>query len=178
MSMKWDTRFLGLAAHISAWSKDPSSQVGAVITDHNRIVSLGYNGFAAGVEDRESRLADRNCKLNLTIHAEENAMIFAKRDLRGCTVFVTHPPCPRCASKLIQEEIKRIVYINPSNDFLSRWADDLELSQEMYREAGVEVTGYAVEKINVEDAKITVAPGGFFREVLGRLLRAIDGNAK
>ncbi|MEJ1337857.1 MAG: dCMP deaminase family protein, partial [Candidatus Sedimenticola sp. (ex Thyasira tokunagai)] len=119
MSMKWDTRFLGLAAHISAWSKDPSSQVGAVITDHNRIVSLGYNGFAAGVEDRESRLADRNCKLNLTIHAEENAMIFAKRDLRGCTVFVTHPPCPRCASKLIQEEIKRIVYINPSNDFLS-----------------------------------------------------------
>ncbi|MCG8123835.1 MAG: cell division protein DedD, partial [Candidatus Thiodiazotropha taylori] len=30
---KWDTRFLGLAAYISAWSKDPSSQVGAVITD-------------------------------------------------------------------------------------------------------------------------------------------------
>ncbi len=121
MSTKWDTRFLGLAAHISAWSKDPSSQVGAVITERNRIISLGYNGFAAGVEDRESRLSDRNCKLNLTIHAEENAMIFAKRDLRGCTVFVTHPPCPRCASKLIQEEVRRIVYINPSDDFLSRW---------------------------------------------------------
>ena len=78
--MKWDTRFLGLAAHISAWSKDPSSQVGAVISDGNRIVSLGYNGFAAGVEDRRERLDDRDCKLNLTIHAEENAMIFAKRD--------------------------------------------------------------------------------------------------
>ncbi|MBL3527658.1 MAG: dCMP deaminase family protein [gamma proteobacterium endosymbiont of Lamellibrachia anaximandri] len=171
MSMKWDTRFLGLAAHISGWSKDPSSQVGAVITDGNRIISLGYNGFAAGVEDAESRLTNRECKLNLTIHAEENAMIFAKRDLRGCTVYVTHPPCPRCASKLIQEEIGRVVYINPSQDFLSRWADDIELSQQMYGEAGVEMTGYEVEQVNVEDAQITVAPGGFFSKILSRLLR-------
>ncbi|MCG7944016.1 MAG: dCMP deaminase family protein, partial [Candidatus Thiodiazotropha taylori] len=133
---KWDTRFLGLAAYISAWSKDPSSQVGAVITDGNRIISLGYNGFAAGVEDKPERLTNRNCKLNLTIHAEENAMIFAKRGLNGCTVYVTHPPCPRCASKLIQEEVGRIVYVTPSEDFLSRWEDDIKLSAEMYREAG------------------------------------------
>ncbi len=163
MSKKWDTRFLGLAVHISGWSKDPSSQVGAVITEGNRIVSLGYNGFAAGIDDTKRRLAERSVKLNLMIHAEENAMIFAKRDLRGCTVYVTHPPCPRCASKLIQEEVKRIVYINPSADFLSRWADDLKLSQEMYREAGVSVTGYDSEKINAKDARITVAPGGFSR---------------
>ncbi len=171
MSMKWDTRFLGLAAHISGWSKDPSSQVGAAITDGNRIISLGYNGFAAGVVDAQSRLSDRECKLNLTIHAEENAMIFAKRDLRGCTVYVTHPPCPRCASKLIQEEIGRVVFINPSQDFLSRWADDIELSRQMYGEAGVELTGYEVEQVNVEDAQITVAPGGFFTKILSRLLR-------
>ncbi len=168
---KWDTRFLGLATHISAWSKDPSSQVGAVITDGNRIVSLGYNGFAAGVEDKVERLDDRACKLNLTIHAEENAMIFAKRDLTGCTVYVTHPPCPRCASKLIQEEVSRIVYIAPSEDFLSRWADDLELSSEMYREAGVEVTSYKLEEINIDNAQITVAPGGLFKKVMSLFLR-------
>ena len=170
MSAKWDTRFLGLAAHISAWSKDPSSQVGAVITDGNRIVSLGYNGFATGVEDKPERLQDRNCKLNLTIHAEENAMIFAKRDLTHCTVYVTHPPCPRCASKLIQEEIARVVYISPSDDFLSRWADDLKLSHEMYREAGIEVTAYTLEQIDIENARITIAPGGLFKKILGRLL--------
>jgi dCMP deaminase len=172
--MKWDTRFLGLAAHISAWSKDPSSQVGAVITDGNRIVSLGYNGFAAGVEDRQERLDDREVKLNLTIHAEENAMIFAKRDLSGCTVYVTHPPCPRCASKLIQEEFKRVVYIAPSEDFLSRWAEDLRLSKEMYREAGVEVTCYELDEINIDNAQITIAPGGFFRRVMQRFLRCMD----
>lgn len=170
MSTKWDTRFLGLAAHISAWSKDPSSQVGAVISDGNRIISLGYNGFAAGVADTAERLDDRECKLNLTIHAEENAMIFAKRDITGCTVYVTHPPCPRCASKLIQEDISRIVFINPSEDFLSRWSDDLKLSVEMYHEAGVEVTTYDVHEINIEKAEVTVAPGGFFTSVMNRLL--------
>jgi len=174
MSIKWDTRFLGLAAHISGWSKDPSSQVGAVITEGNRIISLGYNGFAAGVDDTEGRLANRDVKLNLMIHAEENAVIFAKRDLRGCTVYVTHPPCPRCASKLIQEEIKRIVFINPSEDFLSRWMDDLKLSQEMYSEAGVSITGYDIEKINIKDARITIAPGGLFKTILSRFINKLD----
>lgn len=168
---KWDTRFLGLAAHISAWSKDPSSQVGAVITDGRRIVSLGYNGFAAGVADTAERLTDRAQKLNLTIHAEENALIFAKRDLRGCTVYVTHPPCPRCAAKLIQDEVGRVVFIAPSEDFLSRWADDLVLSQAMYREAGILVTMYALEDICIDNAEITVAPGGFFQKVMQQLLR-------
>jgi len=176
MSTKWDTRFLGLAAHISAWSKDPSSQVGAVITDGNRIVSLGYNGFAAGVIDAEERLSNRDIKLNLTIHAEENAMIFAKRDLTGCTVYVTHPPCPRCASKLIQEEVSRIVCIAPSEDFLSRWSEDLELSRQMYREAGIEFQTYEVEQINIETAQVTVAPGGFFRKVMTRCLEGISRN--
>ncbi len=173
MSTKWDTRFLGLAAHISSWSKDPSSQVGAVITDGNRIISLGYNGFAAGVHDTAERLTDRACKLNLTIHAEENAMIFAKRDLTGCTVYVTHPPCPRCASKLVQEEVKRIVFISPSEDFLSRWADDLTLSYEMYEEAGIEHKAYDLDEINIDNAKVTVAPGGFFKQVLSRLLAGV-----
>jgi dCMP deaminase len=141
-----------------------------VITDGNRIISLGYNGFAAGVEDHPERLTDRERKLNLTIHAEENAMIFAKRDLTGCTVFVTHPPCPRCASKLIQEEVGRVVYIAPSDDFLSRWAEDLILSKEMYSEAGVEVTEYPLDDINVDSAQVTIAPGGFFKQVLSRIL--------
>ena len=170
MSIKWDTRFLGLAAHISSWSKDPSSQVGAVITDGNRIISLGYNGFAAGVNDTSERLEDRHCKLNLTIHAEENAMIFAKRDLTGCTVYVTHPPCPRCASKLVQEEVSRIVFLSPSDDFLSRWKADIELSYQMYDEAGIEHKAYQVDDINIGNAGVTVAPGGFFQKVLNRLL--------
>jgi deoxycytidylate deaminase len=33
---KWDSRFLSLAKYISTWSKDPSTQVGAVIARGNR----------------------------------------------------------------------------------------------------------------------------------------------
>ena len=97
-------------------------------------------------------------------------MIFAKRDLRGCTVYVTHPPCPRCASKLIQQEVRRVVYIEPSADFLSRWQDDLVLSEQMYGEAGVEVSIYPLAAVSVENANMLVAPGGLFRQVLSRLL--------
>src|ERR1051326_2813900 len=53
---KWDRRFLELAKHVSSWSKDPSTKVGAVIVDANRrVVATGYNGFPRGVEDTPER---------------------------------------------------------------------------------------------------------------------------
>lgn len=42
---EWDRRFLKIAREVATWSKDPSTQVGAVIVDPDqRVVSLGYNG--------------------------------------------------------------------------------------------------------------------------------------
>ena len=64
----WDTRFLDLAEHISKWSKDPSTKVGAVIVDsYRRIVSTGYNGFPQGVMDSYDRLTDRDTKYEIII---------------------------------------------------------------------------------------------------------------
>ena len=76
---KWDHRFLALAEHISNWSKDPSTQVGAVITHtrSKRVVSMGFNGFPAGVEDTRERLDDRETKYEMVVHAEQNALMFA-----------------------------------------------------------------------------------------------------
>ena len=64
-----------------------------------------------------------------------------------------------------------MVFIAPSEDFLSRWADDLELSYQMYREAAIDVTCYQLEEISVDNARITIAPGGFFKKILEQLLR-------
>ena len=52
--LSWDEYFMALA-HLSAVrSKDPSTQVGAVIVDsNNRVVGLGYNGFPRGCDDRK-----------------------------------------------------------------------------------------------------------------------------
>jgi dCMP deaminase len=135
MSNKWDKRFISVARLIATWSKDPSTKVGAVIVDsHNRIVSTGFNGFPRGVIDTET---PRDIKLLRTIHAEENALLFAKCDVEGMTIYVTHPPCARCAAKLIQAGIKRVVCVPADDYFTERWADDLREAFAMYNQASV-----------------------------------------
>ena len=125
-----------LASLVATWSKDPSTKVGAVIVDQkNRVVSLGFNGFPRSVKD--SADVTREVKLMCTIHAEENALLFASRSVAGCTVYVTHPPCAKCAAKLVQAEIARVVTVEPPSDFLERWKDDLACTHSMFKEAGV-----------------------------------------
>lgn len=132
---KWDARMLELARVIAAWSKDPSSQVGAVITDErHRIVGMGYNGYPRGIEDT---VTSRDDKLLRTIHAENNAILNATRDLEGCTIYVTHHPCARCAALIVQVGIKRVVCPTPDPDFAARWVHDLLAAQDMFHQAGV-----------------------------------------
>jgi deoxycytidylate deaminase len=74
----------GLAEHVAKLSKDPSTKVGAAIFDNKRrVISLGYNGLPRGVEDSPARLHDRDTKLKLTLHAEQNALAFATAPLEG-----------------------------------------------------------------------------------------------
>ena len=109
MSAKWDQRFLKLAEHISGWSKDPSTKVGCVVVGEDReIRSTGFNGFPRGIADDSDRLSDRDKKYPLICHAEENAIMHAARiglSLKGCTAYVTWPPCTRCARSLIQAAV-------------------------------------------------------------------------
>lgn len=138
--MNWSKRFLGLASHIAEWSKDPSTKCGAVITRGNRIVSLGFNGFPSGVSDCESRLNDREIKYKMVLHAEVNALLFAREDLSDCTLYVMPmPPCSRCAAQIIQAGIKTIVTVPPPDDKLERWRDDFHIASLMYIEANVEL---------------------------------------
>ena len=142
MSQKWDQRFLGLAAHIATWSKDPSTQVGCVVVGSDReIRSTGFNGFPRGIEDDDNRLADRAKKYPLICHAEENAIMHAARigmPLKGCTAFVTWPPCCRCARSLIQAGVAEVVFPEGC-EIPPRWQEDFETSNGMLNEAGVNV---------------------------------------
>lgn len=132
----WDHRFLDLAEHIAWWSKDPSTQVGAVITsDQNRVVSMGYNGYPRKVADT---YASRDQKIARTIHAEANALHFANVPVEGCSIYVTHPPCSHCAAHIIQRGISRVLFNAPGEDFLSRWKDSFEEALSMFEEAGVQ----------------------------------------
>lgn len=137
----WDNRFLDLCEHISEWSKDPSTKVGAVITDKNhRVISMGYNGAPQGVSEPSE--SNREQKLLRTIHAEANALHFANRDVSGCTLYVNLPPCAHCAAHIIQRGIKRVVYnfdrIKHAS-FYTRWHLELSEAMTMFRESGVEI---------------------------------------
>ena len=131
----WDRRFIHLAEHIASWSKDPSTKVGAVIVDaKRRVISMGYNGFPRGLSD-DGRLNHRDTKLALTLHAEANAILFAKCDLVGATIYIwPMMPCSHCASLIIQSGITRVVSIPNSNE---RWHDSFALSEVMFEEANV-----------------------------------------
>lgn len=125
----WDQRFLELAKHVSTWSKD-STQVGAVIARGKFVVSLGFNGFPSRLKDND-RLIIRDEKLKIILHAELNAVLSAKQNLSGCSIYVwPFPPCTQCASAIIQSGISRVVTI-PSNRFNESLA--------LFEEAGIEV---------------------------------------
>ncbi|PKF50164.1 dCMP deaminase family protein [Enterovibrio nigricans] len=138
MISKWAVRFYQMAELVGSWSKDPSTQVGAVITKGKRIVSVGFNGYPHGISD-SADTDDRDMKLLKTLHAEENAILFSKRDLEDCEIWVTHFPCPNCAAKIIQTGISKVYCPEQSEDFLSRWGEKIKISADMFTQAGVEV---------------------------------------
>lgn len=142
MSKKWDLRFLDLAAHISRWSKDPSTQVGCVVVGADReIRTTGFNGLPRGLEDTMERLHDRNLKYPLICHAEENAIMHAARvgvSLKGCVAYVTWPPCTRCARSLVQAGVTEVVYPGVL-EIPERWQADFAMSIDLLNEAGIKV---------------------------------------
>jgi dCMP deaminase len=136
---KWDGRYMDLALHVAGWSKDPNTKVGSVIvTQDNKVLSLGYNGFPRGVADTDERLNNRDIKLQFVAHAERNAMDNVDAALKGCTLYCTLQPCVECAKSIIQRDITKVV----CNVNLARkeyYDNFVNYSVKMMEEAGIEV---------------------------------------
>lgn len=145
VSTKWDLRFLDLAHQVASWSKDPSTQVGAVIARPDRtIASLGYNGFPRGVDDSPMIYEARPLKLMRTVHAELNAILSSREPLHGCTIYVTPLcPCSNCAAAIIQSGIHRVVF--RMGLLRAEWAESFAVTEQMFREAAVATTRYSLE---------------------------------
>lgn len=119
--LKWHYRFMDMAKMISTWSKDPSSQIGAVaVNDERRILATGYNGFPKGIADTEERLNDKDEKYPRIVHAEMNALmnaLYSGVSLKDSTLYVYGlPVCPSCTKCVIQAGIKRLVIPSAKTD--------------------------------------------------------------
>lgn len=134
---KWPDRFLALARHVAGWSKDPSTQVGAVAVSPARaVVETGYNGLPRGVTDLPERM-ERPAKYLWTAHAEENLVAHAARArLEGSTVYVTHFCCAPCTRMLINAGVARVC-VGPGETSMP--PETFNAAQAMFREAGVEI---------------------------------------
>lgn len=79
----WDEYFMGVAILSGKRSKDPSTQVGAcIVSQDNKILSMGYNGFPKGCSDDEFPWGKEhekddpyNAKYFYSTHSELNAIL-------------------------------------------------------------------------------------------------------
>lgn len=142
--ISWDEYFIGVAALSGMRSKDPNTQVGAcIVSQDNKILSMGYNGFPNGCDDDEfpwERSGEANeTKYPFVTHGELNAILnYRGGSLEGAKIYVTLFPCNECAKAIIQAGIKTVVY---ACDKYAGEASTLA-SKRMLRAAGVELVPY------------------------------------
>ena len=115
--INWDEYFMGIALLTSKRSKDPNSQVGAcIVSQDNKILSMGYNGFPIGCSDDEipweREGSFQETKYAYVCHAELNAILnYTGTSLKGSKIYVALFPCNECAKAIIQAGIKEIIYL-------------------------------------------------------------------
>lgn len=136
-----------MAKLVSTWSKDPSTQTGAVIVDSNRhIVSVGYNGFPSRMRDTPELYANRETKYSRIVHCEMNAVLNAHRPVDGCTLY-TWPflSCDRCAVHMVQAGITRVVAPILPIRLYDRWLDSVTKTKTYFREACINIVEVDIE---------------------------------
>lgn len=145
--LDWDKYFMALAEVSKLRSKDPNTQVGAAIAGNDkRVVGLGYNGMPKGDDTfpwgREGEKKDT--KYPYVIHAEMNAVLNAKVNISGTTLYTTLYPCSNCAKFVAQAGIKEIVFM----DNIYEGTEDQLISKNILDKVGIKVR--QMEKIQIE----------------------------
>lgn len=123
-----DTYYLGIAGAVSRRSTCLRRQYGAVIVNHDEIISTGYNGSPRGEENCcDTGICHRiGCEHNdgnydncCSVHAEMNAMLSASRnEMLGATLYlagfengqaIAAEPCPVCKRLIKNAGIKEVI---------------------------------------------------------------------
>ena len=142
--ISWDEYFMGVAKLAAMRSKDPHTQVGAcIVSNDNKILSIGYNGFPTGCSDDDFPWAREGDPLDnkyfYTTHSELNAILnYRGGSLEGAKMYVSLFPCNECAKAIIQCGIKTLVYLDDKYEASA----SVIASKRMLRAAGVKIVRY------------------------------------
>ena len=147
----WDEYFMGIAKLSAERSKDPNTQVGCcIVSDENKILSMGYNGFPTGCSDDDfpwGKGEGLDSKYLYSTHSELNAILnYPGASLKNARLYVTLFPCNECAKAIIQCGIKELVYA------CDKYADTtiVQASKKMLSAAGVKYRQYEPSGRKVE----------------------------
>lgn len=153
--ISWDEYFMGVSMLSGMRSKDPNTQVGAcIVSEDNKILSMGYNGFPKGCSDDEFPWAREagdslETKYPFVTHSELNAILnYRGGSLEGAKIYVSLFPCNECAKAIIQSGIKEVVYLC---DKYAHTEQNIA-AKKMFELAGVELTEFKSnhKKINID----------------------------
>ena len=155
--ISWNEYFMYIAQLAALRSKDPHTQVGAVLVNNeNKILSIGYNGAPRDFDDnkvpwnRDPELPYIDRKYPYMCHAEMNAIVNyggSIKDLRGATIYVTLFPCDDCAKLLAQTGVKKVIYLYDYHHDEPIY----EASRIILNECGIEYTEFKKEtNVNVD----------------------------
>lgn len=142
----------GIAPLAALRSKDPNTQVGCcIVSEDNKILSIGYNGFPKGCSDDEfpwRREGDPyDTKYFYTTHSELNAILnYRGGSLEGAKLYVSLFPCNECAKAIIQCGIRTVVYDCDKYD----GTPSVRASKRMMNAAGVRYYKYQKTGRNIE----------------------------
>ena len=152
---EWDEYFMNIADEVAKKSKDPSSKNGCVIVDSkHRPVSFGYNGMLQGADESKMTLTERPMKYYFAIHSEMNALLFAHRDVSGCTLYNKMASCENCLKYCLQAGISRFVYrelrVNSHKNGSSKSMTNVDTDEAIIR---MLVSMPQVETLNLSNGK-------------------------
>lgn len=143
--ISWDEYFMAVAKLAGMRSKDPNSQVGCcIVSQDNKILSIGYNGFPRGCSDDAFPWARSNedplkTKYVYVTHSELNAILnYRGGSLEGAKLYVSLFPCNECAKAIIQAGIRKVIYDDDKYDK----TPSVIASKMMFQAAGVEFEKY------------------------------------
>ena len=114
--LKLDEVFINIAKEIGTLSHCTRSKVGAVLVKDGNVISFGYNGTPAGMDNG---CEENNVTKDEVIHAEMNAILKAAKSgnaVDGSTLYLSLSPCQNCCKLIIQSGIKRVVYLEGYRD--------------------------------------------------------------
>lgn len=108
---KLDSVFMNITKEVATLSHCVRFKVGAVLVKDGNIISMGYNGTPAGMDNCCER---DNVTLPHVIHAECNAILKAAKNgnsVNDSTIYLSLSPCLDCSKLILQSGIKRVVYL-------------------------------------------------------------------